>query len=63
VNRTTIEADNKRRPGILKRNASRYESPPPEPADPNSGKSISSLTLEEPICVCKEYFDDAFHCI
>ena len=33
----TIEADNKRRPGILKRNSTRYEPPPLEPPDPNSG--------------------------
>ena len=34
---STIETDNKRRPGILKRNASRFEPPSPDQPDPNSG--------------------------
>lgn len=38
VTQGTIESDNKRRPVILKRNASKYQPPSPEPPDPNSGK-------------------------
>lgn len=37
VNQTTIETDNKKRPGILKRNSERYAPPLPEEPDPNSG--------------------------
>ena len=33
----TLEADNKRRPGIQKQNSVRFRAPPPEPPDPNSG--------------------------
>lgn len=39
----TIEADNKRRPGILKRNSTRYQPPPLEPPDPNSGKESAII--------------------
>lgn len=38
VGQNTIESDNKRRPIILRRNASKYDPPSPEPPDPNSGK-------------------------
>jgi len=37
VVQSTIESDNKRRPVVLKRNASKYQAPSPEPPDPNSG--------------------------
>lgn len=49
VNKSTVEADNKKRPGILKRNAIRYEPPPPEPPDPNSG-DLQTITTS-PIMV------------
>lgn len=45
--KSTIEADNKRRPGIMKMNASRYESPPPDPPDPNSeAKSVTISRMQ-----------------
>ena len=40
VHQSTAEADNKRRPGVLRRNSSRYQSPSPEPLDPNSGVCV-----------------------
>ena len=33
----TIETDNKRRPVLMKKGSQRFEPPPPEPPDPNSG--------------------------
>jgi len=35
VVQSTIESDNKRRPVVHKRNASKYQAPSPEPPDPN----------------------------
>ena len=33
----TVETDNKRRPVLMKKGSQRFEPPPPEPPDPNSG--------------------------
>ncbi|XP_019849678.1 PREDICTED: uncharacterized protein LOC109580679 [Amphimedon queenslandica] len=45
VNQTTIETDNKKRPGILKRNSERYAPPLPEEPDPNS--EAKSLVIKK----------------
>lgn len=37
VHQSTIETDNKKRPGIMKRNSIKYQPLPPELPDPNSG--------------------------
>ena len=45
MSQNTIESDNKRRPIVLRRNASKYDPPPPEPPDPNSGMFVTSLII------------------
>jgi small-conductance mechanosensitive channel len=36
VDRTTVETDNKKRPGIMRLNSIKYNPPPPQDSDPNS---------------------------
>jgi hypothetical protein len=43
VDRTTVETDNKKRPGIMRLNSIKYNPPPPQDSDPNSGTLVPSM--------------------